>query len=149
MRTLFRECLIKQPVEKVFDFFSKVENLNLITPEKLHFKILSPLPVHIQNGMLIDYKIRLNGIPFSWKTMITDWEPPFRFVDTQIKGPYSVWIHEHTFTKHPEGTIMKDRVDYLAKGWIFEPVINKIFVSKKLEYIFDYRQSKLKLIFNS
>lgn len=147
IRNLTQECFIKHPVEAVFDFFSKAENLNLITPPELHFKILTSLPVEMKKGALIDYKIKLNGIPFKWRTEITAWEPPFRFVDEQIKGPYKVWIHEHTFTQTPEGAIIKDSVDYIPKGGIFEPIIHSLLVRKKLEHIFDYRQNKLSLIF--
>jgi ligand-binding SRPBCC domain-containing protein len=146
-RNITREILIKHPIDAVFDFFSKAENLNLITPPELSFKIITPLPVEMKNGTIIDYRIKLNGLPFGWKTEITEWEPPFRFVDTQLKGPYKVWIHEHTFTEIPQGTIIKDSVDYLPKGWIAEPLIHNLFVRKRLEYIFDYRQKKLSLIF--
>lgn len=147
IRNITREILIKHSIDAVFDFFSKAENLNLITPPDLSFKIITPLPVEMKNGTIIDYKIKLNGLPFSWKTEITAWEPPFRFVDTQLKGPYKVWIHEHTFTETPQGTVIKDSVDYLPKGWIAEPLIHNLFVRKRLEYIFDYRQKKLSLIF--
>ena len=149
MRKLTKECLIKKPIEEVFNFFSKAENLNLITPEELQFRILTPLPINMQKGVLIDYKIKINGFAFKWRSEITEWLPPFKFIDTQIKGPYSVWIHEHTFMPHPEGTIVKDEIDYLSRGWILEPVIQKLFVRKNLEHIFDYRQKKLKRIFNS
>lgn len=149
MRKLTKECLIKKPIEEVFSFFSKAENLDLITPEELQFRILTPLPVNMQKGALIDYKIKIYGVPFKWRTEITEWLPPFKFVDTQIKGPYSVWMHTHTFTPHPEGTIVKDEIEYLSRGWILEPFIQKLFVKKNLEHIFDYRQKKLKLIFNS
>lgn len=147
IRNITHEILVKHPIGAVFDFFSKAENLNLITPPELNFKILTPLPIEMKKGTVIDYKIMLNGLPFSWKTEITVWEPPFRFVDTQLKGPYKVWIHEHTFTETPQGTVIKDSVDYLPKGWIAEPLIHNFFVRKRLEHIFDYRQKKLTLIF--
>jgi ligand-binding SRPBCC domain-containing protein len=90
LRTIIRESIIRLPIEEVFDFFSNAENLNLLTPGKLNFKILTPLPVKMEKGTLIDYKISIMGIPFKWRTEITDWEPPFRFVDIQLKGPYKV-----------------------------------------------------------
>lgn len=147
LRNITKNCLIKYPIDKIFEFFSKADNLNLITPPEVNFKILTPLPIEMKKGTLIDYKISLNGIPFSWRTEITSWEPPYRFVDTQIKGPYKIWIHEHTFSETPQGTIVKDSVEYLPKGWIAEPLIHNLFVRKKLENIFDYRQNKLSLIF--
>jgi ligand-binding SRPBCC domain-containing protein len=147
MRRVVRESTVDRPLEEVFAFFSKAENLNQLTPEKLHFKILTPLPIKMGKDTLIDYKIRLGGVTFKWRTEITEWEPPYRFVDVQLKGPYKVWIHEHLFKANGSGTTMIDTVDYLLKGWFLEPVIHKLFVKKKLEEILDYRENKLKLIF--
>lgn len=147
MRIAIRESVINRPIEEVFAFFSKAENLNLLTPEKLHFKILTPLPIKMEKNTLIDYKIRLGGVTFKWRTEITEWEPPHRFVDVQLKGPYKIWIHEHSFKANGESTIMTDTVNYLSKGWFMEPLIHKLFVKKRLEEILDYRENKLKLIF--
>ena len=149
LRVLTRETVLNKPAEEVFSFFADAANLELITPPELEFRIITPLPIKMGKGTLIDYRIRLNGIPFNWKTEITEWEPPYRFVDTQLKGPYRVWIHEHTFTASGIGTIMRDVVSYLPPGRIFEPVISSLFVRKKLERIFDYRQEKIKTIFNN
>ena len=149
LRVLTRETVLNKPAEEVFSFFADAANLELITPPELEFRIITPLPIKMGKGTLIDYRIRLNGIPFNWKTEITEWEPPYRFVDTQLKGPYRVWIHEHTFTTSGIGTIMRDVVSYLPPGRIFEPVISSLFVRKKLERIFDYRQEKIKTIFNN
>ncbi|NOS83646.1 MAG: SRPBCC family protein [Ignavibacteria bacterium] len=102
----------------------------------------------MKKGTLIDYKIKLNGISFKWKTEITDWVPPYRFVDTQIKGPYKVWIHEHIFVSQGSSTFVKDIVSYLPPGWILEPVIHKLALKKKLEHVFDYRMEKIKSIFS-
>ena len=147
MRTLIKESIIKRPIEEVFGFFSNAENLNQLTPKELHFKILTPLPVKMGTGTLIDYRITIKGIPVKWRSEITEWEPPFRFVDVQLKGPYKIWVHEHTFTENDGSTIVTDKVNYLSKGWILEPVLQKFFVKKNLEEIFDYREKKLKLIF--
>lgn len=148
LRTISREAAVNAPIEEVFAFFAKAENLNIITPPELNFKIITPLPIEMKQGNLIDYRIKLSGISFKWKTEITNWEPPYRFVDTQLKGPYRVWIHEHTFRSHLNTTIVKDVVSYLPPGWIFEPVIHSLAVKKKLEHIFDYRMEKIKSIFN-
>ncbi len=147
MRTVIRESTINRPIEEVFAFFSKAENLNLLTPEKLRIKILTPLPIKMSKGTLIDYKIRLGGLPFKWRTEITLWEPPVKFIDVQAKGPYKVWIHEHLFRANGSSTVMIDKVDYISKGWFLEPLINRLFVQKRLEEILDYREKKLKLIF--
>ncbi|MEO8514558.1 MAG: SRPBCC family protein [Ignavibacteria bacterium] len=147
LRTIIRETEINKPIEEVFGFFCKAENLNLITPPSLNFKIFTPLPIEMKKGTIIEYKIKLNGISFKWKTEITEWNPPHSFLDRQLKGPYRVWIHEHLFSSKGNATIMKDIVQYLPPGWFLEPVINKLMVKKKLEHILDYRQNKIKAIF--
>lgn len=147
LRTITRETKVNIPIEDVFSFFGNAENLNLITPPELNFKILTPLPIVMGKGTLIDYTIRLSGISFKWKTEITDWEPPYRFVDRQLKGPYRVWIHEHLFIQEENSSLVKDIVSYLPPGWLLEPVIYKLVVKKKLERILDYRANKIKSIF--
>lgn len=148
LRKISRETSVNQPIDEVFAFFAKAENLNIITPPELNFKIITPLPIEMRMGTLIDYKIKLSGVSFKWKTEITEWVPPYRFVDTQIKGPYRVWIHEHTFESQGSITIVKDIVSYLPPGWVFEPLVHRLAVKKKLEHIFDYRMEKIKSIFN-
>jgi ligand-binding SRPBCC domain-containing protein len=145
--TIIRKTIIKRPLEEVFQFFSKAENLNLLTPPELSFKILTPLPIKMQAGTLIDYRIKLNGIPFNWRTEISTWKVNECFVDQQLKGPYKIWHHTQSFTAVNEGTLMIDEVKYLSPGWILEPLIEKFFIKKKVEGIFDYRNSKLKEIF--
>lgn len=132
----------------MFGFFSRAENLNEITPPELHFKIITPQPIAMFAGTLIDYSIKLNGIPFNWKTEICKWEPPYCFVDQQVKGPYVRWHHTHLFEDIGNGqTQMTDRVEYLSPGWIFEPLITRLFVQQKVEAIFNYREQKLQSIF--
>ncbi|MGY8764362.1 MAG: SRPBCC family protein, partial [Fidelibacterota bacterium] len=103
---------INKPLEVVFEFFSKPENLEMITPESLSFNILTPIPIRMEKGSLIDYTIRLFGIPIHWRTLISDYEPPFRFVDQQIKGPYTFWHHTHTFQQVDGGVEIIDKVKY-------------------------------------
>ncbi len=144
---IIRKTIINRPLEEVFNFFSKAENLNLLTPPELKFKILTPLPIKMSAGTIIDYKIKLNGIPFNWKTEICDWKVNEYFVDQQLKGPYRIWHHTHSFKAVDGGTQMIDEVKYLSPGWILEPFIQALFIKKKVESIFDYRNSKLKEIF--
>lgn len=138
---------INKPLAEVFEFFSKAENLNKITPSEVYFKILTPLPIPMAKGTLIDYRIKLNGIPFKWKTEISEWNPPFKFADQQLKGPYSKWYHEHIFEEKNGITIMTDRVTYLSKGWILAPFLHWLFVDKKVKEIFEFREIELMKIF--
>jgi ligand-binding SRPBCC domain-containing protein len=138
---------INRPLSEVFEFFSKAENLNKLTPPILEFKIITPLPIKMEKGTFIDYKIKLNGISFKWKTQITAWENNRRFIDTQIKGPYKIWIHEHLFEEENGQVKMTDTVQYLSPGWFLEPIINKLYISKKVKEIFAYRTIELDKLF--
>lgn len=145
---LVYETIIKKSRAEVFAFFSKAENLNVLTPPEIKFNIITPLPIVIEQGALIDYKIKVSGIPFGWRTKITSWKPPFNFVDEQIKGPYKIWRHEHVFEETEEGfTKMTDTIEFLSPGWILEPLINSLFVEKKVKRIFSYREEQLLRLF--
>ena len=137
---LIRETVLNGSIEEVFDFFSKAENLDKITPPILGFRIITPLPVEMKKGTLIDYKIKLNGIPFNWRTEITKWDPPNCFEDTQLKGPYKMWIHEHKFIERNNKTFMTDTVRYISPGGVIEFIPHNLIVKKKVDFIFDYRQ---------
>jgi ligand-binding SRPBCC domain-containing protein len=106
----------------------------------LHFKILTRPPIEMAPRTLIDYKLRLRGIPIRWQSEITEWESPHRFVDEQRRGPYGLWHHEHSFDKLGTGTIVTDDVTYRVKG---DAAVNRLFVRPNLERIFDYRARKL------
>ncbi|WMJ73575.1 SRPBCC family protein [Cytophagaceae bacterium ABcell3] len=147
-RTIKRTTTLNRPIEEVFNFFSKAENLNIITPPEMQFKIISKPPIEIAEGTIIDYKIKLSGIPMFWRTQITHWEPMKKFVDKQIRGPYLLWEHQHILTPKGTSTEMIDIVDYKVPGWIIEPLVHKLFVSGRLKSIFDYRQTKCAEIFS-
>ncbi len=137
--TLYRETFVKQPPDKVFDFFSKAENLEVLTPKWLKFQIVTPLPIAMKQGTLIDYKINLFGIPMQWRSEISTWQPPESFTDTQLKGPYSKWVHTHRFEEKDGGTVIIDNVEYRVPGAFLTPLINTLFVKPQLNQIFNFR----------
>jgi ligand-binding SRPBCC domain-containing protein len=140
---LKRSVTIPAPIEVVFSFFSNCENLNLITPSWLGFKILTPLPVKMEKNALIDYSIKLLGFRMSWHTEITVWQPPVKFTDRQIKGPYRVWEHAHLFEEKGEETQMEDVIRYAVPGFVLSPLIHFLFVRPRLEGVFDYREAAI------
>jgi ligand-binding SRPBCC domain-containing protein len=134
-----RKQKIGRPRTEVFEFFADAGNLERITPPELNFQIVTPQPIAISRGTLIDYRLKLRGIPITWKTEITQWNPPFDFVDTALRSPYRQWIHLHTFEESAYGgTLMTDLVRYRLP---LEPLgdIAHFVVRRELEYIFDYR----------
>jgi ligand-binding SRPBCC domain-containing protein len=144
--SLVRKQRLQYPREYVFSFFKSPENLAYITPDSLGFKILTPSPVAMQVGTLIDYTIRWLGIRLRWRTLITTYEPPFSFVDEQIKGPYSFWHHTHIFEECAEGTEMVDEVKYALPLGVAGEIIHELFVRRQLNGIFDYRAGVIEKI---
>ena len=141
------ETKLYAPLDEVFAFFGDPANLNKVTPADLDFTFLTPLPIRSAVGAVIDYRIKLMGIPFFWRTLITDWQPPHRFVDQQLRGPYVFWHHQHTFAERDGYVLMTDRVHYLSPGWIFEPLIDRLFVRRQLEKIWAYRGQQFEKMF--
>lgn len=137
---LHREQHLRAPLQEVFPFFANPENLELLTPKFLHFEILTPRPIEMRVGQRIEYRIRLRGLPMKWISEITAFEPLHRFVDEQIKGPYSLWHHEHRFIADGDGTRVIDHVRYKVLGG---KLIAKLLVEPDLERIFDYRANVL------
>ena len=138
---IYTKQYINKSLDVVFEFFSKPENLEMITPKSLSFNILTPTPIKMEKGSLIDYTISLFGIPIHWRTLISDYEPPFRFVDQQIKGPYTFWHHTHTFQQVDGGVQIIDKVKYsLPMGWL-GTLAHSVWVRKDLEKIFEHRKT--------
>ncbi len=148
MRTfsLCSEIWLPKPLEEVFAFFADARNLERLTPPPLRFEIVTPEPIAMRPGALIDYWIRLHGIPLRWQSEITAWEPPYRFIDEQRRGPYRRWIHQHIFRAGGEGTIAEDQVEYAVLGG---SLVNRFFVAPDLKHIFAYRREKLAEIFGA
>jgi len=141
---LVREQVIPRPVEQTFAFFADAWNLEAITPPWLRFRIKTPRPIEMAPGAVIDYRLRLWGLPVKWRTRIEIWQPPCRFVDMQIRGPYRWWWHEHTLEPHPQGTLMRDRVEYRAT---LDSVVTPLFVRRSVERIFDHRAQAIDILF--
>lgn len=147
MRHFETKVWIPRAIDEVFDFFENAENLQIITPDWLDFKILTPLPIQMQRGARIDYTLRLYGVRMRWRTLITDWRPPHLFVDTQISGPYRIWIHTHRFEEQDGGTWMRDEVQYLPPGGVLAHILDRLFVRRRVQAIFEYRRSRITSLF--
>jgi ligand-binding SRPBCC domain-containing protein len=137
---LEREQLIPRPRSEVFAFFADAANLERITPPSLRFRIQTPLPIAMTAGAIIDYRISLFGIGFGWRTLIEVFDPDSAFVDLQLQGPYRFWRHEHRFVDSPDGTLMRDRVEYEVPFGPLGDIVRGLFIRRQLERIFDYRR---------
>ena len=129
---------------EVFPFFAEARNLENLTPPWLKFEVLTPAPIMLRPGTLIDYRITVHGLPIRWRTEITEWDPPHQFVDVQLRGPYTLWRHTHTFDERDGGTVCLDQVRYRPRGGV---LLHWLFVRRDVERIFQYRQQRLKEMF--
>jgi ligand-binding SRPBCC domain-containing protein len=134
---------VPHPPEAVFPFFADAQNLEELTPSWLSFRILTPLPIDLRQGARIDYRIALHGVPIRWRTEIARWEPPHAFADRQLRGPYAVWHHTHTFTPCDGGTVLGDEVEMRPKGGPLAPLLMAVFVRRDVERIFRHRARTL------
>lgn len=145
VRSIRRATTVPRPLEQTFAYFSDAHNLNSLTPPWVGFRILTPPPIEMRRGTLIDYRIRIRGIPIRWRTEITEWAPPHRFVDVQLKGPYRWWRHVHRFESCTEGTRIIDEVEFRAP---FFWISHSLIVNRDVARIFDYRAEVLKRVFD-
>ena len=147
--TLRREQVVPRPLEEVFGFFSDARNLQKITPPWLNFQILTREPIDIHPGTLLDYRLKWHGLGIRWRTRIVTWNPPHVFTDEQIRGPYRLWHHTHTFTAEAGGTRMVDVVNYQLPLGILGAIAHRLAVRRDLERVFDYRQQVIASAFGS
>jgi uncharacterized protein (TIGR01777 family) len=146
-RVLVMRQWIPAPLSKVFDFFSSAHNLERITPPWLNFQVLTPADQKIQAGSLIDYRLRIHGIPVKWRTLIESWEPGKSFVDTQLRGPYRKWHHTHHFEEVQGGVLIEDRVLYRVPFFFVGEAVGGAWVRRDVEQIFHYRKKIIREIF--
>lgn len=143
VHVLQREQILPGSPDEVFPFFADARNLEAITPPLLRFAVATPEPIEMGAGTLIQYRLRLHGAPVSWLTSIQAWDPPHRFVDVQVRGPYALWHHTHTFSEHPGGTLMRDVVRYAIGFGPLGALAHRAFVRRDVEAIFDFRRDEL------
>ncbi len=138
---LEREQIVRAPLEEVFDFFSQARNLEALTPSWLRFHVLTPEPIVMHGGQVIEYRLRLRGVPLRWVSLIEEWDPGRMFVDRQLSGPYRLWHHTHEFASHPDGTLVRDRVRYQIPLGPLGALAHALFVRRDLERVFDFRHA--------
>ena len=148
LHTLRREQLVPRPIDEVFPFFADTCNLEAITPSWLNFKILTPRPIHMRAGIHLDYRLKWHGFPLAWKTEILAWSPPHTFTDVQLRGPYTLWHHVHTFFPDASGTRMVDVVNYQLPLGPLGDLVHAAFVRRDLDRVFDYRARVIASLFS-
>jgi ligand-binding SRPBCC domain-containing protein len=146
VHTLRREQRLARPIDEVFAFFGDARNLEAITPPLLRFRVMDSgaAAITMGAGTLIRYRLRVRGMPVGWLTAIREWDPPQRFVDEQLRGPYALWHHTHTFERDGEdATIMRDEVRYALPFGLLGEIARRLFVARDLEQIFDFRARRI------
>ncbi len=141
LHRLQRRQRLNRPADEAFRFFAEAHNLERITPSWLHFEVRGTEPAELGEGTLIHYRLRLHGVPLRWTSRIEEWAPGRAFVDRQIRGPYRMWHHRHTFAPDGDGTIIGDEVHYALPLGRLGELAHLLFVRRDLERIFDYRQT--------
>ena len=136
-------------MEEVFSFFEKLYNLSVITPKNLKFNILTPKPIKMYKGTVIDYTIKLFRIPVHWRTLITEYCPPHKFVVVQIKGPFILWHHAHILREIEDGVEIMDQVKYVMPFEILGRILHSMCIRKKLNHIFKFRKEVIEKLFHS
>jgi ligand-binding SRPBCC domain-containing protein len=143
---LERTLVVPRPRDEVFAFFADARNLEAITPSFLRFRVVTAGPIPMAPGALIEYRLSLFGVPFSWRTRIETFEPGARFVDVQLRGPYRLWRHLHAFEDAPGGTRVSDRVEYELPLGPLGALAHGLFVRGALARIFDHRRKRIEAL---
>ena len=144
VHTLRREQRLPRPIDEVFSLFGDARNLEAITPPLLRFRVMETEPIGMGPGALIRYRLRVRRVPVGWLTVIREWDPPRRFVDEQLRGPYTLWHHTHTFEALDDATtLMRDEVRYALPFGLVGELARRLFVGRDVEAIFDYRAKRI------
>ena len=144
IHTLRREQALDADVDADFAFFADARNLEAITPPLLRFAVVTPAPIAMGVGTFIQYRLRLHGLPMRWDTLIQAWEPPLRFVDVQVRGPYRLWHHTHELAPLDDGrTLMRDTVRYDLGFGALGALAHRAIVRRDLEAIFAHRAERV------
>ncbi len=146
--TLERAQVVPHEVDKIFPFFADATNLDVLTPPWLKFEILTPTPIEMRIGLLLDYRLKYRGFPLKWQTRIEDWQPNVQFVDTQLRGPYRLWHHTHRFEPVAGGTRLVDHVRYALPLGILGQCAHTLTVRRDVARIFDYRMQRVAELFD-
>ena len=144
LHRLEREQLVPGSVADVFGFFAEARNLERITPAWLRFEVVTPEPIRMGPGTLIDYRLRVRGVPLRWTSRIEEWETDRAFADRQVRGPYRVWHHRHEFEARADGTVVRDRVLYALPLGPLGALARAAVVRRDLERIFDFRREAVR-----
>jgi ligand-binding SRPBCC domain-containing protein len=147
IRTIRRSFVVPAPIQDVYDFFIRTENLERISPPGFRLRVLSGTAGRLGFGKSLILSLRFSGIPVRWELEITDCQPPLRFVDRQRKGPFLFWEHEHVFSQEDEGTRVADVLRFAVPGFILEPFVYYVFVRGRLRRQFAFREQKVLKIF--
>ena len=145
VRVLEREQTLGAPPERVFPFFADARNLEAITPPLLRFRLLTPGPISMGVGTFLQYALRIHGVPVRWDTLIGEWDPPSRFVDVQVRGPYRLWHHTHSLEPLDGGsaTLMRDTVRYAVGFGVLGEVARRAVVARDVRAIFAFRAERV------
>ena len=140
---LEQEQVVNAPLERVFEFFSRARNLEALTPPWMRFEVLTPEPIEMRAGTLIEYRMGVYHVPLRWTSRIEEWQPGRRFIDVQVRGPYRLWHHTHEFEEHPQGTLIRDNVRYEIAFGPLGVLAHAALVRRDLARVFDYRQEQV------
>ena len=146
--TFKKEQFVPSDIDTVFEFFSRPENLEKITPKKMGFNIITPKPIEMKEGSIIDYTVKILGVPMRWRTIISSYKKNEYFVDEQLKGPYSYWHHKHYFEEVDGGVMIIDEITYALPLEAFRIIVHPLIIEPQLNEIFDFRFQTIQDKFN-